>query len=232
MDRFVYCASIVLVLGLLHYSYLDWRARAHGGVMWFWTAWDKPVLLRVSNVAALGAFALALASFALGVTQTLVMIVAALFVVHVVTTEFLCFMILPAMRWDAPTEVEQPYLPARDEKSPDTRGLDLSERFWKNEIEGLWLTDFPPPSGFDGYQSGNWGSPKYERACTPDEIAILEAKHAAGISAERAEDEALRDAWLEVLRKDLPSVSEPSAMQPQADAEGEPNVSRWPRLST
>jgi len=232
MDWLVYCASIVLVLGLLHYSYLDWRTRAYGGVMWFWTAWDKPLLLRVSNAAALGAFVVALASFAVGVSQTLVMIVAGLFVVHVVTMEFLCFLILPGMRWEPPTEVEQPCLPARGGNSLDTRGLDLSERFWKNDIEGLWLTDFPPPSGFDGYQSGNWGTPKYERACTVEEVAILEASHAAGINAERADDEALRDAWLEVLRKDLPSVSYHSPTQPQADVEGEPNVSRLPRLST
>jgi hypothetical protein len=201
--------------------------------MWFWTAWDKPLLLRVSNVAALCAFAVALASFAIGVNQTLVMIVAALFVVHVVTMELFCFLILPGMRWEPPAEVEQqPILPAHEGNSLDTQGLDLSERFWRNEIESLWLTDFPPPLGFDGYQSGNWGSPKYERACTPEEVAILEASHAAGISAERADDEALRDAWLEVLKKDLPSVSQPSATQPQADVEEQPNVSRLPRLST
>src|SRR6476646_1638795 len=98
MDRLLICASVVLALGLLHYSYLDWRARMHGGVMWFWTAWDKPLLLRVSNVAALAAFVAALTSFAIGASQTLIIIVAALFIIHVVTFEMLCVLILPMMR--------------------------------------------------------------------------------------------------------------------------------------
>jgi hypothetical protein len=123
-----------------------------------------------------------------------------------------------------------PCIPAHE--GNDTPEIDLSDRFWKNDIEGLWLTDFPPPSGFDGYQSGDWGSPKYERACTADEVAILEASHAAGINAERAEDEALRDAWLEMLRKELPSGREPAAPESPAAVEEQPNVRRWPRLSS
>jgi hypothetical protein len=231
MDRLLICASIVLVLGLLHYSYLDWRARMHGGVMWFWTAWDKPPLWRVSNAAALAAFATAIASFVIGASQTLILIVAALFAIHVVTFELMCFLILPTMRRE-PVKVDLPCIPAHEGTSPDPRHVDLSERFWKNEVEGLWLTDFPPPRGFDGYQSGDWGSPKYERACTSDEVAVLEASHAAGISAERAEDEALRDAWLEMLRKELPGVSEPAPSQAQADVEEQPNVRQLPRLGS
>ena len=89
MDRLILSASIVFVLGLLHYSYLDCRARLRGGVLWFWMAWDKPVLLRVSNLAALAAFSLAIASFFVGASVTLIVVIVALFTLHVVTVEML-----------------------------------------------------------------------------------------------------------------------------------------------
>jgi hypothetical protein len=89
MNKLVICASVVIVLALLHYSYLDWRARARGGVLWFWTAWEKPMLLRISNLAVLAALATALASFVIGVNELIVLAIAALFILHVVTMEMM-----------------------------------------------------------------------------------------------------------------------------------------------
>jgi hypothetical protein len=66
------------------------------------------------------------------------------------------------------------------------------------------MTDFPPPQDFAGYESRPYDEDdpdeRYVRACTPQEIAILEADAAAARAAIRAEDEELRDAWFEVLR--------------------------------
>jgi hypothetical protein len=76
------------MLGTLHYCYLDFRARLRGGVIWFWTAWDKPMLHRVSNIAALAAFCVALASFLVGMKEALVIAIGALFIIHVVALEF------------------------------------------------------------------------------------------------------------------------------------------------
>jgi hypothetical protein len=87
MDRLLISACIVLMLGTLHYSYLDFRARLRGGVMWFWTAWDKPMLHRLSNTAALAAFCVALASFFVGTKEALIVIMGALFTIHVITLE-------------------------------------------------------------------------------------------------------------------------------------------------
>jgi hypothetical protein len=78
--------------------------------------------------------------------------------------------------------------------------LDLSDRCWIDD--DMWLTDFPPPPGFVGYESGPWDEGDYERACTPEEVAILEADQAADAIAARAEEEALRDAWFEMLREE------------------------------
>lgn len=88
----------------------------------------------------------------------------------------------------------------------DDEGLDLSDRCWKDGIDDIWLTSFPPPAGFTGYQSRDYtAAEEYERACTPEEVAILEADEAVDAAAALAEDEALRDAWFECLKSELDS---------------------------
>jgi hypothetical protein len=100
-------------------------------------------------------------------------------------------------------EVEgDPNLPL-DEDEDDF--LDLSYRCWRDPIEtDIWMTDFPPPADFTSYESRPYDDidddEPYQRACTPEEVAILEADEAAGRAAERAEDEQLRDEWFALLR--------------------------------
>jgi len=104
-----------------------------------------------------------------------------------------------------PDEVEEmegaPNLPLQ---TREEEGIDLSHRFregWRDG-EKTWFTDFPPPAGLTGYESCDWGEPDeaYERECTPEEVEILEADAARARAAERSEEEALRDEWLELLR--------------------------------
>jgi hypothetical protein len=46
---------------------------------------------------------------------------------------------------------------------PEPPGMEDRKRCWKDD-DGRWLTDFPPPPGFDGYQSCEWdGLTWYER---------------------------------------------------------------------
>lgn len=84
--------------------------------------------------------------------------------------------------------------------------LDLSDRCWKDGIDDIWMTDFPPPAGFTGYESRPCGDvdddERYVRACTDEEVAILEADRAADLAVVRAEDEALRDEWFALLREE------------------------------
>jgi hypothetical protein len=100
-------------------------------------------------------------------------------------------------------EVEgDPNLPLGDDEDD---ALDLSERCWRDPIDAhIWMTDFPPPADFTGYESRSYGDLEddepYQRACTPEEVAILEADEAAGRAAERAEEERLRDEWFALLR--------------------------------
>lgn len=81
--------------------------------------------------------------------------------------------------------------------------LDLSDRCWRDEEslgEPVWMTDFPPPPGFAGYEIGKPCDTRYHRECTPEEAAILDASEAAAVAEARAEEEQLRDAWFDMLR--------------------------------
>jgi hypothetical protein len=73
--------------------------------------------------------------------------------------------------------------------------------------EVLWMTDFPPPPGFEGWQKGVPGEFGYHRECTPHEAELLETNEAAAEAEEQTEDEALRDAWFEALRAQLDTPS-------------------------
>ena len=99
-------------------------------------------------------------------------------------------------------EVEDPRIRPAGDAEP--KEIDLSDRCWRDPLENIWLTDFPSPEGFTGYESCDYGDPdeSYERACTAEEAAILEADAAAAIAAERAEDAELRDAWFAMLDDD------------------------------
>jgi len=122
--------------------------------------------------------------------------------------------LLDSVRSGSSAQLQLPQLPLGQNPTGEAEvddGIDLSDRCWWDAGEGVWLTDFPPPAGFEGWRTGDYGDGGYERACTADEVAILEADRAAETAAERADDEAMRDAWFEFLKQ--PSASERSAEQ-------------------
>lgn len=104
---------------------------------------------------------------------------------------------------------------------PDPPGCEPSEYCWRAGSDadlrpnrahplpdGTWITTFPPPPGFDGYENCPFdGVAWYERACTPEEAELLDASEAAGAAEEEAEDiafaEAERDSFFGKLRAEL-----------------------------
>ena len=94
----------------------------------------------------------------------------------------------------------------QDDGEPD--GIDLSDRIWRDENNDLWLTDFPPPPGFEGYQQEAWGEDGYERQCSPAEVAAIEAGNAADAEAALAEDEADRDDWFALIQGSVAPADE------------------------
>lgn len=87
---------------------------------------------------------------------------------------------------------------------PEEEEIDLFHRFWESYRDGekTWFTDFPPPPGFTGYETCDYDDPDetYERECTAEEVAMLEADAAAARASARAEEEAMRDEWFKLLR--------------------------------
>ena len=74
-------------------------------------------------------------------------------------------------------EVEgDPNLPLHDEESGEFR---LPAPCWWDDAEEVWMTNFPPPSGWDGYENRDYDDEgeylPYQRACTEEEAALLEA---------------------------------------------------------
>jgi hypothetical protein len=121
-------------------------------------------------------------------------------------------------------EVEEVEDPPVSLSQGDTDGdLDLWDRCWKDAIEDIWLTNFPPPEGFDGYQRCQWGDPDeiYERACTAEEIAILDRHTAADRAVERGHDEKLRDTWFALLADELEDEEEEKDVEDGEEAEAE-----------
>jgi hypothetical protein len=68
---------------------------------------------------------------------------------------------------------------------------------WEDGDEGCWVTDYPPPAGFDGFEEGEWGDEDYKRALSPDEQAAIDHDNAI----DRAERESEREAALAAARE-------------------------------
>jgi hypothetical protein len=102
-------------------------------------------------------------------------------------------------------EIEDP-LNRPPSPAGEPREIDYSHRFWESWRDGekTWFTDFPPPAGFTGYESCDYGDPEeeYERECSAQEIEILDADAARAREAGRAEEAGLRDQWLALLKEE------------------------------
>lgn len=101
-------------------------------------------------------------------------------------------------------------------RPPDAVNFDDEEepeRCWWDEEEKCWMTNFPPPPGFDGYEERRWGDEDYERECTKEEAAALQAALDSELAEERSEDEAERDQWFAAIRH-------PSHPLPSREGEG------------
>lgn len=131
---------------------------------------------------------------------------------------------LSRSKGDKVEEVEGPPDPSSDGDTQE-RTIDLTDRCWRDDIGDVWMTDFPPPEGFDGYESRPYDDigdeEPYERACTDGEAAILEADYAADRADERAEDAELRDLWFTYLEGELPRPQEQAPDDCEAASESQ-----------
>jgi hypothetical protein len=119
------------------------------------------------------------------------------------------------------TEILQPFVPSEVEGreiSPHSQPSQLHDeevpipsedhgRIWWDDIEEEWRTDYPPPPGFGGYQSGDYNMSGYSRTLAPEESALIEAEEAAIAAEEAAEDATRRDRHFAELADLLAHVS-------------------------
>jgi hypothetical protein len=86
----------------------------------------------------------------------------------------------------------------------------VADRCWTDDTSGVkvWMTDFPPPPGFTGYEKRKWGEFGYERECTEEEAGILAADRAAAEAEEYNDEAKLRDAWFNLLRAEASEADE------------------------
>ncbi len=119
-----------------------------------------------------------------------------------------------------------------------------AEPVWR-ETDGDWVTNFPPPPGFDGRQEGRFGDEDYERTLTEPELAVALAREETDLVGLRASGDAERDHWFGFVPAppSPPKPARKAALLPvegkrapvgESDASGEPEsgartVSPWPR---
>lgn len=82
------------------------------------------------------------------------------------------------------------------ELTPEDKAADMT--MWFCDIADAYLTNFPPPEGFTGYESGRCGCDHYERELSSEEKErweMIRERHFAPI---RIAGEAARRAWFEM----------------------------------
>lgn len=95
---------------------------------------------------------------------------------------------------------------SRGQSEHDDADDDASERVWRQWGSEEWRTDFPPPPGFDGDETGSWEEEGYSRSLTDQELAGLAAAGLADPPPEEVtieEDECARDAFFASLTRPL-----------------------------
>lgn len=77
--------AIIVAICLIHFSYVDFRYRHRGSVLWFWLAGPAPLLLWISRAAIALCLLVAISGLFLGVTLVSAVIMVVLVLVHIIT---------------------------------------------------------------------------------------------------------------------------------------------------
>ena len=89
---------------------------------------------------------------------------------------------------------------------------------YKN-YDGEWMTNFPPPPGFDGQEDGCFGDNEYERALSGSEMLVMLAREEAKTAELRTLGEAARNAWFGFAPEPVKAVKVKSgATQSETDS--------------
>lgn len=85
MHQLTVTIAIVIALCLTHFSYVDFRFRHRGSVLWFWLAQPAPPLLIVSRLAIALCLLSAIAIAFIGASKLMAIVIFCLLLIHIVT---------------------------------------------------------------------------------------------------------------------------------------------------
>jgi hypothetical protein len=77
--------AIFIAVCLIHFSYVDFRFRHRGSVMWFWLMAPAPKFLWISRAAVAAALLVAITTAFVGVSLAAAIVMVSLIVVHIAT---------------------------------------------------------------------------------------------------------------------------------------------------
>ena len=117
-----------------------------------------------------------------------------------------------AMR-EGGTEAASAFLKAKADETDilsHPPGITDEDYCWQDD-DGRWITTFPPPPGFSGYEQGICnGDAYYERACTEEECALLDGYGPAMDMQAVHEGEQHRDRYFASLKADIEASRPPA----------------------
>ena len=77
--------AITLALVLIHLSYVDFRFRYRGGILWLWTLNPAPPIMWFARATILGAAIFALLGPLFGINRLFALVLCGLVVLHIVS---------------------------------------------------------------------------------------------------------------------------------------------------
>jgi hypothetical protein len=77
--------AIFAAIGLIHFSYVDFRFRHRDGFWWYWMLNPAPPLMWVSRAAIVAALIVALAITLVGAGETVAFVLVGLVLVHIIS---------------------------------------------------------------------------------------------------------------------------------------------------
>ena len=85
MHSILITLAIIVAVGLIHFSYVDFRFRYRDGIVWFWLLSPAPPLMWSARGTIVGALLLSLAIPFVGLDKSFAIILGGLVGVHIVS---------------------------------------------------------------------------------------------------------------------------------------------------
>jgi hypothetical protein len=83
MHSMLIALAIFAAIGLIHFSYVDFRFRHRDGFWWYWMLNPAPPLMWVSRAAIVAALIVALAVKFVGASETVAFVLVGLVLAHI-----------------------------------------------------------------------------------------------------------------------------------------------------